>query len=131
VFLDPRAERFHHDWELVASDFAAMLRLESARSPGDGQVEQLVAELLEASPEFRTRWESGDVRLSQSGTEKRYCHPIVGDLRLTVESMRVNCSNHLIFWAATAQPGSPSQAALSRLAEWDPAPKATRPTSRV
>ena len=71
VFLDPRAKRFHPDWQNVANDFAAMLRLESGRSPTDQQLTQLVDELLEASPEFRSRWESANVRLSQAGAGKR------------------------------------------------------------
>jgi transcriptional regulator with XRE-family HTH domain len=127
VFLDPRAKRFHPDWEGVASDFAAMLRLESGRSPADRQLTQLVDDLLEASPEFRSRWESGDVRLSQAGTEKRFCHPIVGELHLTVESMEIHTSSHLTFWAATATPGSPSEAALSRLSEWASAARIPSP----
>jgi transcriptional regulator with XRE-family HTH domain len=118
VFLDPRAKRFHPDWQSVASDFAAMLRLESGRSPADRQLMELIDELLEASPEFRSRWQSGDVRLSQAGTEKRFCHPIVGELRLTVESMQIQTTDQLTFWAATAAPDSPSAAALSRLSEW-------------
>ena len=118
VFLDTRAKRFHPDWQNVANDFAAMLRLEAGRSPTDRQLTQLVDELLEASPEFRSRWESANVRLSQAGTEKHFCHPIVGELHLTVESMDIHTSAHLTFWAATATPGSPSAAALSRLKEW-------------
>ena len=95
-----------------------MLRLESGRSPTDQQLTQLVDELLEASPEFRSRWESANVRLSQAGTGKHFCHPIVGELHLTVESMDIHTSAHLTFWAATATPASPSAAALSRLKEW-------------
>jgi transcriptional regulator with XRE-family HTH domain len=117
VFLDPRAKRFHPNWAGVASDFAAMLRLESGHSPGDWQLTALVDELLDASPEFRSRWERGDVRLSQAGTEKRFCHPIVGDLRLTVESMEIHARGRLTLWAATAESGSPSEAALARLDE--------------
>jgi transcriptional regulator with XRE-family HTH domain len=49
VFLDPRAKRFHPDWEAVASDFAAMLRSESGRRPADRELTKLVEELLEAA----------------------------------------------------------------------------------
>jgi PAS domain-containing protein len=126
VFLDPRAKRFYPLWETVASDFAAMLRLESGRNPADRQLTKLIEELLEESPEFRCRWETGDVRLSQAGTGKRFCHPIVGELQLTVESMQVNSTSDLTFWAATAEPGSPSDTALSRLAEWAEARSAAR-----
>jgi hypothetical protein len=115
VFLDPRSRRFHPDWEGVASDFAAMLRLESGHSPADRKLAALVDELLEASPEFRLRWERADVRLSQAGTEKRFCHPIVGDLRVTVESMAIHSNDQLTMWSATAEPGSKSEAALRRL----------------
>jgi MmyB-like transcription regulator ligand binding domain len=117
VFLDPRARRFHldPDWDAVASDFAAMLRLESGRSPEDRQLAALIEELLDASADFRSRWESGDVRVSQAGTHKRFLHPVVGELDLTVESMDIHTSGHLTFWAATADPGSPSESALAAL----------------
>lgn len=117
VFLDPRARRFHPDWEGVASDFAAILRLESGHSPADRELAAVIDELLEASPEFRSRWERADVRLSQSGTEKRFCHPVAGDLRVTVEAMTIHTHSQLTLWAATAEPGSTSEAALRQLAE--------------
>jgi hypothetical protein len=97
VFLDPRARRFHPDWEEVASDFAAMLHLESGRSPADRELSALIEDLLDASPEFRARWESANVRLSQAGTDKRFRHPVVGELHLTVESMDIHSSAHLTF----------------------------------
>ena len=118
VFLDPRAKRFHPDWDSVASNFAAMLRLEAGRSPGDQRLTSLVEELLDVSPEFRSRWERADVRRSQTGNEQRYCHPMVGELRVTIDSMEVNTAGRPIFWAATVEPGSPSEAALAQLAEW-------------
>ena len=130
VFLDPRAKRFHPRWERDASDLAAMLRLESGRSPADRKLAELVGELLEASPEFRSRWETADVRASQAGTEHRFCHPIVGDLQLTVESMQIYSGGHLTLWAATAEPGSPSETAVARLDEWAGAREAAPTPSR-
>jgi transcriptional regulator with XRE-family HTH domain len=125
VFLDPRAHRFYRDWDEVAGDIAAMLRLEAGRSPGDRGLADLIQELLDASAEFRSRWETGDVRLSQGGTHKRFLHPVVGELHLTVESMDVHTSNRLTCWAATAEPGSPSESALAALsAIGDAAPSA-------
>jgi transcriptional regulator with XRE-family HTH domain len=115
VFLDPRARLFFLDWPEVAGDIAAMLRLESGRSPGDSRLAALIQELLDSSAEFRSRWETGDVRLSQGGTHKRFLHPVVGELELTVESMDVHTSNHLTLWAATADPGSASEQALAAL----------------
>jgi hypothetical protein len=41
VFLDPRASRFHPDWDTVAGDMAAMLHLESGRSPADRNLSAL------------------------------------------------------------------------------------------
>jgi hypothetical protein len=97
----------------VASDFAAMLHLESGRSPEDRPLAALIEELLEASAD--SRWENGDVWLSQAGTHNRFLHPVVGELDLTVESMDIHTSGHLTFWAATADPGSPSESALAAL----------------
>jgi transcriptional regulator with XRE-family HTH domain len=115
VFLDPRARRFFREWDVVAGDTAAMLRLESGRNPGDPRLAELIQDLLDASTDFRLRWGSGDVRMSQGGTHKRFLHPVVGELDLTVESMDVHTSSSLTFWAATAAPGSPSERALAAL----------------
>ncbi|WP_053227397.1 helix-turn-helix domain-containing protein [Solirubrobacter soli] len=114
VFLDPRSMRFYPDWDEVASDFAAMLRLQTGRVPSDRRLAALIEQLL-GSPEFRSRWESGNVRLSQSGTEKRFHHPVAGALLLTVESMEIRSSGRLTLWAVTAEPGSDSAAGLARL----------------
>ena len=37
---------------------------------------------------------------------------------VTIDSMEVNTAGRPIFWAATVEPGSPSEAALAQLAEW-------------
>ena len=40
------------------------------------------------------------------------------ELQLTAESMHIHSGGHLTPWAATAEPGSPSEASLARLDEW-------------
>lgn len=49
------------------------------------------------------------------GRTKRFLHPVVGELDLTVESTDIHTSGHLTFWAATADSGSPSESALAAL----------------
>ena len=55
VFFDDDAARFFDDWDAIADDVAAMLRVEVARAPG-GAAQQLVDELTEGSEAFARRW---------------------------------------------------------------------------
>ena len=63
VYLDPAAEDFFVDYDQIARDAAAMLRLEAGRNPHDEELVALVGELSTRSELFRQRWASQDVRL--------------------------------------------------------------------
>jgi transcriptional regulator with XRE-family HTH domain len=88
IYLDPAAQDFFVDWEQVANDAAAMLRMEAGRSPHDPALIELVGELSTRSELFRQRWASHDVRLHRSG-RKRLRHPLVGQLDLDYASMEL------------------------------------------
>lgn len=74
------------DWDRVATDASAVLRLEAGRNPHDPGLIALVGELSTQSEVFRKRWASHDVRFHRSG-RKRLRHPVVGQLDLNFESM--------------------------------------------
>jgi transcriptional regulator with XRE-family HTH domain len=114
VFLDERARAFFDDWPLVAQDTARILRSETARDPNDPAPAALVAELSEASEEFRAIWAHHDVRLPAIGTH-RFHHPRVGTLDLVFVSAALRADPGLTLLLATAEPGSPSDAALRQL----------------
>jgi transcriptional regulator with XRE-family HTH domain len=117
VYLDPAARDFFVDWDRIANDAAAMLRLEAGRTPHDRALIELVGELSTQSEVFRKRWASHDVRFHRSG-HKRLRHPVVGQLDLNFESMDLPAEPGLTLNVYTAAPGSPTADGLKMLASW-------------
>ncbi|MEO6085920.1 MAG: helix-turn-helix transcriptional regulator [Umezawaea sp.] len=117
VYLDPAAREFFVDWERVANDAAAMLRLEAGRNPHDRKLIELVGELSTRSEIFRERWASHDVQYHRSG-QKRLRHPVVGRLDLNFESMELPSEPGLTLNIYTAAPSSPTADGLTMLASW-------------
>ncbi len=117
LFLDPRARSFYIDWETIAHDVVATLRGEAGRNPYDRALSDLIGQLSTRSEEFRVLWASHDVRFHRSGT-KRFHHPLVGDLTLAYESLQLPADPGLTLVTYSAEPGSPSEAALYELARW-------------
>jgi transcriptional regulator with XRE-family HTH domain len=117
TFLDPRATGFFVDWDQAADDSVAVLRGEAGRHPYDRDLSDLVGELSTQSEEFRTRWARHDVRYHDTG-KKRFHHPVVGDLDLTFEVMKLVADPELTMFAFTAEPGSKSDETLNLLASW-------------
>ena len=115
VFLDERARTFFSDWETSAYDTARILRSEMGRDPDDPVPAALVEEMLEGSPEFRAMWAQHDVRLPAAGLH-RFLHPVAGPLELVFEAAALRADPGLTLLLATAEPGSPTAAALERLA---------------
>ncbi len=117
VYLDPAAHDFFVDWEQIAGDAAAMLRLEAGRAPHDQALIELVGELSTRSEVFRQRWASHDVRFHRSG-RKRLRHPVVGQLDLDYQSMELPSEPGLVLNVYTAPEGSPTADGLALLASW-------------
>jgi transcriptional regulator with XRE-family HTH domain len=117
TYLNPAARDFWRDYDKIAHDAAAMLRLEAGRNPHDPGLISLIGELSTQSDLFRRRWASHDVKFRRSGT-KRICHPVVGELDLTFESMELPSEPGLVLNVYTAPAGSPTADALKLLASW-------------
>jgi hypothetical protein len=118
VYLQPeQAREFFVDYDRIANDAAAMLRLEAGRNPHDKALIELVGELSTRSELFRQRWASHDVQFHRSGT-KRLRHPIVGHLDLDFESMELPSEPGLHLNVYTAAAGTPTADALKLLASW-------------
>ncbi|GAA2760831.1 helix-turn-helix transcriptional regulator [Actinopolymorpha rutila] len=117
LYLDPAARDFFVDWDRVANDAAAMLRLEAGRNPHDRKLIELVGELSTRSEIFRRRWASHDVQYHRSG-QKRLRHPVVGQLDLNFESMELPSEPGLTLNVYTAAPGTPTADGLKVLASW-------------
>ena len=121
VFLDRQSHTFYADWEGIADAGVGSLRAEAGRDPYDRDLSDLVGELSMQSEDFRVRWASHDVRQYRSGTQP-FRHPLVGDLTLSYEALQLTADIGLTLVVYTAEPDSPSQEALNRLASWSSAP---------
>jgi transcriptional regulator with XRE-family HTH domain len=117
LYLDEAAREFFVDWDRIANDAAAMLRLEAGRNPHDRALIELIGELSTRSEIFRQRWASHDVQYHRSGM-KRLRHPVVGQLDLSFESMELPSEPGLTLNVYTAAPGSPTADGLKMLASW-------------
>jgi transcriptional regulator with XRE-family HTH domain len=115
VFFDEAARELYPDWERVARETVAFLRLEAGSEPDDPDLHALVGELSTKSPEFRRWWASHEVREKTHGV-KRYRHPLVGELELSYETLRLPAPDHQVLVTYTARPGSASETALRMLA---------------
>ena len=115
VFLDPRARIFYRQWEGLAAATVGSLRAEAARDPFDQDLTQLIGELSMRSDDFRRMWATHDVSQYRSGTQY-FHHELVGDLDLNYESFDLAGDIAQTMVVYTAEPNSPSQAALDRLA---------------
>ncbi|WP_427893625.1 helix-turn-helix transcriptional regulator [Kribbella sp. GL6] len=116
LFLDQRAPAFFLDWETVADDSAAALRVEAGHNPHDKSLTDLVGELATRSDEFRTRWARHNVKHHRTAA-KRLHSPLVGDIDLSGEAMELP-GDGLVIITYTAEPGSPAAEALRFLASW-------------
>ena len=133
LLLDPRGAEFYPEWDRAVDDVVALLRAQSARTPWDKLLTDLIGELSTRSEPFRTRWARHDVRLHLTGA-KRIHHPVVGDLDLRFETMELPADPGLALLIYTAEPGSATEQALTFLASWAdgnaPAQRPQSPTPR-
>lgn len=126
VFLDAAARDLYADWETVARDNVAVLRMEAGGRPGDAELSALVGELSVKSPEFARWWADHDVLVRGHGI-KGFRHPIVGEIDVRYEAVRLADEDQTLF-IYSVEPGSTSEQALALLDSWSgtPAPEAAR-----
>jgi len=117
VFLDPHATEYFRDWDKAANDTVAILRAEAGRHPYDRRLSDLIGALSTRSDQFRRRWAAHDVQIHTTGV-KLIHHPVVGDLDLAYESFPLATDPRESLLTYTAEPGSPTQDALTLLASW-------------
>jgi hypothetical protein len=116
LFLDDRAPTFFLDWETVADDSVAALRIQAGHNPHDKSLTDLVGELATKSEEFRTRWARHNVKHHRTAP-KRLHNSLVGDIQLTGEAMDL-AGDGLTIIAYIAEPDTPAAEALRFLASW-------------
>ncbi|MFA1546394.1 helix-turn-helix domain-containing protein [Actinomadura chokoriensis] len=114
---DDYKARLGANWPTVAARNAAYLRFRSAQDPDDPDLRAVIDCLRERSPEFHRMWSAHHVADLTHG-EARIEHPDVGRLVLPYETLHLPGDpdlSRLMLYAA--EPGSPSEAALHKLAE--------------
>jgi transcriptional regulator with XRE-family HTH domain len=115
VFTDARARAAYPDWDRVADQLAANLRLES--SLDDPHAAELVEELsFTAGAPFSDRMQAPPSLPARSGVE-RLVHPEVGELRLAYESLELPDDQRLVVYLPADDAAS---AALDHLAGREP-----------
>lgn len=115
LFLDPHTRELYPKWEEEARRAVASLRLVAGRYPGDRQLAELIGELTMNSREFATLWARHPVHNCTSAV-KRFHHPLVGVLELAFEALDHPDESGQRVFMYSAEPGSPSHAALQLLA---------------
>ncbi|WP_079249515.1 helix-turn-helix transcriptional regulator [Streptomyces sp. IMTB 2501] len=115
LFLDERYRDLYADRQEEALLAVASLRLVAGRHSDDRALAELIGQLSIQSGEFSSLWARHPVRTCTSGA-KSLRHPAVGALELSFENLDLPGSSGRRLIAYTAEPGSPSDAALRLLA---------------
>ncbi|AEW98184.1 MULTISPECIES: helix-turn-helix domain-containing protein [Streptomycetaceae] len=123
LFLDPHTRELFTRWETEARDTVAALRRAAARHPEDRRLAALIGRLSLDSPQFAAWWSRHPVRPC-AGPQVPLHHPVVGPLTLTRQTMRLTDDSGHRLMLFTAEPGSPSHAALCLLARCAAEPRA-------
>jgi transcriptional regulator with XRE-family HTH domain len=115
IYRDPAQRALHANWEEAGRQTAALLRYAAARHPDDERLQELVAELDDADPEFSAWWDAHDVEEKRHGA-KTYLHPIAGELTLTYEALPMPDDGDQILTVFAAEPDTVDAERLAALA---------------
>jgi transcriptional regulator with XRE-family HTH domain len=116
VFLDPAAREFYRDWEHLTSCWVAHLRAAVGADLDDPYLAEMVDELSFKSADFRRLWSRHDISgITRQVKHFHLHHREVGDLTLTCEVFNVTSAPGQQLVTVYAEPGSPSEHALTRL----------------
>lgn len=89
MFGDSRVRAAQRDWESVARFVVAAFRADAVRAGASKNVQALVEELSQASPEFAAMWRDNDVRSYGEGT-KHLRHPVAGLIGMEYSAFAVD-----------------------------------------
>jgi transcriptional regulator with XRE-family HTH domain len=115
MFTDPAARTRVLPEELprILADHVANLRAVHAQRPEDAELNALIRDLTEASPEFRELWQRHDVAVRRAAT-KTLLHPEVGRLDLDCEVLLAPTGEQKLV-LFTAAPGTDTAEKLKLL----------------
>jgi transcriptional regulator with XRE-family HTH domain len=120
MFLEPELREHYDDWEDAARTAVARLRTLVGRDVDDPGFCELARELSARSDDFRRMWARQDIQATGARAFV-YDHPLVGRLELQPEMLAIIGTRGQIMYLRHAEPGSPSDRALNRLADTVPA----------
>jgi transcriptional regulator with XRE-family HTH domain len=118
IFLHPEARSRYQNWDDIAAETVAQLRLMAGRWPGDVGLNALIQELATRSDPFRKLWATGDVHEKREGTVKLR-HPMVGSLTFDYQMMTFPAHEDRFVLVYLPQPGTDTSEALALLTSWD------------
>lgn len=114
IFLDPRARAAQYDWESVARFVLGSFRVDAARAGAAADVEPLVAELCQLSPEFKAMWHDNEVHGAHGDQVKRMRHPVLGPISFEYSAFAVDGRTDLCM--VVYNPATPADAERIRSA---------------
>ncbi|MCS7481320.1 helix-turn-helix transcriptional regulator [Umezawaea endophytica] len=117
TFLNPTAHLFYPEWDRVAAETVAYLRLEAGRWPDDAGLAALVGELSIKNEVFRRLWARHDVKDKVFG-RKVMNHDLVGELEVEWQMFALpgDVGQHLLTYIPVAGSGTADKLAV--LASW-------------
>jgi hypothetical protein len=118
TFLDPGYRERLHDWEPVARNCVAYLRMDARRYPNDTRLAALIGELSVKDDDFRVWWGSHTVRAAGHRRKQYHHHPVAGDITLDSQQLRLDDEPDQYVVAYTARPGTADEEALRFLSAW-------------
>jgi transcriptional regulator with XRE-family HTH domain len=116
MFMDSDHRRLYDDWKAAARATTARLRVLVGRDVDDPRLCELVRELSEHSDEFRSLWARHDIDTT-TAPSRAYNHPVVGRLELHPQLLAIGGTDGQVLYIRHAEPGTPSERALKRLAD--------------
>lgn len=117
VLLSDTARSLFVDWDVQARAAVESLRLDSGNDPADRATGELVAELIEQSPDFARWWREHRVYQRSFGS-KRLRHPLVGELTVDYESLTLPADPDQTLFVYSTEAGSASRRELDLLVSY-------------
>ena len=121
TFLNPQARQVYREWDVVAPQMVAILRLAAGRHAEDPALADLVAELTARSDQFARWWADHPVFQHTHGT-KLFHHELVGPMTINYQSLALSADPGQSLIIYTADTGSPSEEKLRLLSSWASGP---------
>ncbi|MFF1723600.1 helix-turn-helix transcriptional regulator [Streptomyces sviceus] len=121
VFLDPAARDLYPEWQAVAAQCVAHLRVLAGHHQDDRELTSLVGELSLKSEDFRRLWADHQVKECAYGV-KRVRHPVAGLLVFPYETLTVPGDGDQSLLVYTPEPGSETAERLALLGSWASSP---------